>query len=373
MPLNSNAIGGIVAGCIICMLIIICGVFLVRKLQEKSRKSSIESQTSVDVSTVFSPTSNHDQPFEPFGRTPSLLRPQLPPEWNNMQLHSVDGSQKEVLHTRPTSWVYHGRRLRTTLPFVFGEKTRAVLSENVQDPTEATREFSRNKLISRSLPPIPTATANMSPLLEALLEHQRKRHHHSNNSAAGFLDLSVASEHIYEEPVFSESTESPLSSTLASHSVHNRSADRLHFQAATQNSPRSAVFSNWMRESLVDRRRQSPSGILPPSFKSNIPEVPDVPISDQSREAGPWEQSAHHERFPSSSSLLLSPNLLEGQTQRVRDDFGPLQVRDPEEWNAMNSFQCSTNSGLNGNRSVSSCVPGCAMLNLDNLPNGTSV
>lgn len=341
-----------------------------RKLQEKSRKSSIESQTSVDVSTVFS-TSNHDQSFEQFGRAPSLRRPQLPPEWNNMQLHSVDGSQKEVLHSRPTSWVYHGRRLRTTLPFVFGEKTRAILSENVQDSAEATQEFSRNKLIYRSLPPIPTATANMSPLLEALLEHQRKRHHHSNNSAAGFLDLSIASEHIYEEPVFSESTESPLSLTLASRSMHNRSVDRPHFQAATQNSPRSAVFSNWMRESLVDRCRQSPSGILPPSFKSNIPEVPDVPISDQSSEAVPWEQSAH-ERFPSSSSLLLSPNLLEGQTQRVRDDFGLLQVREPE-WNAMNSFQCSTNSGLNGNRSVSSCVPGCAMLNLDNLPNGTSV
>lgn len=354
------------AGCIICMLIIICGVFIVRKLQEKSRKSSIESQTSVDVSTVFS-TSNHDQSFDQFARTPSLPRPQLPPEWDNMQLRNVDGSQKEVLHTRPTSWVYHGRRLRTTLPFAFGEKPRVILSDSVQESTEVMQEFSRNKLIYRSLPPIPTAAANMSPLLEALLEHQRKRHHHPNNSPAGFLDLSIASEHIYEEPVFSESADSPLSLTPASHSMHSRSVAPSHFQAVTQNSPRSVAFSNWMRDPLVDRCHQSPSGILPPSFKSNIPEVPDVPISDQSSEAGPWEQSAH-EQFPSSSSLLLSPNLLE----RVRDDFGLSQMREPE-WNAMNSFQCSTNSGLNGNRSVSSCVPGCAMLNLDNLPNGTSV
>lgn len=419
MSLSSGAIGGIVGGCIIfCSLIVICGVFLVRKFKKQRCKSSVESQASGDVSTVIA-ASDLNQSFERFSREADLQRSQMPAEWANMQVCNAGVAQKKVLHTRPTSWSYQGKRLRTTLPFMCGEKPRINLLADVPDPTETMNEFSRNKQIYRSLPPIPTTSANMPPLLEALLEHQRRRHRCPVNSLAGFLDLSLASEHIYEEPVFSTPADSPPLFDPSSHSMRHQSVAPPSFQTVTQNSPRrSFVFSNRTCDSLVSRAHQSISDSFDqntcnvsfvttvpmthapsssqassvssqyrhldhntrlsmgensaPIFRSNIPEVPDVPVSDHSgKPGGLWEQSAQ-EPFPSRSTLLLSPNLLEAQTQRVTDDFGPFQARE-SEWNTVEGFQRPTNSGLSGNRAVPSFVPSSALLNLDSLPNGTSV
>lgn len=416
----------------------------------KQCKAPIQSHSSVDASSEFTAQSLNQATETPASTesrnsSESLELPyNAPAPRPDPVCGSADGARLQasspLMQNSLVAPPAGQRRSRTTLPNanhstnVQSTNVNADVNDalhiitdspEVEESPEDCPGFPQNRHFYRSLPPIPSSPPNFSPLLEALLENQRRRQQRPTSSSPSSHNLSVVSEHIYEEPVYGSSvatgsigpawnavpmhsnqflpfhlppppTSEPFTFRSGSHGVlqggipsarHPQPFAPNHCDMEPSNivcvtafpvgrSSRSSVKPNpieFCQPRNTGRRAPPAQAGISPSryFQAGIPEVPDVPVQFNTMENSRLWDGLDQDSNPPPVMLPVTPSVRLACGASENENSIHLGEAD---WNTSNGFHSRMNSTeSSGNRSSSPLVPSDIGPYLDSLPSGTSV